>query len=996
MTKFKLFRNWMAFLLVITVLTNCHKKEIENDPVPGSEMRIAEVVTCTNTISASQSIVDGSNIPAGSVVCLPAGTRGALLLKNFQGTATAPITFINNGGQFIVKSSGSYGIKMENCKYFKFSGTGSGDKYGIKIDGGHISFTIDKLSTNFEINNLEVLNAGFAGIMAKTDPTCDEATWRGNFTMRELSFHDNYVHHVTGEGFYIGNSFYNGGKDLSCGKVYPHSIVNVKIYNNKVTNSGCEGIQVGCVIEGLKVYNNTVENFGESPFASYQNNGVQIGEGSGGLMYNNVIKNGPGNGIQMLGYGDNVVFNNLVVNAGAFGIFADERFTPGNGFKFLNNTIVNSGKDGIQLYSELVPMNIVCNNIIVSPRNGVFLGKKSGVKLTESHNYYHSDISSAKFVNSSAGNYQLAAGSPAIDKGMNASSFGVTFDLGNGARPTGVSHDIGAWEANSGGVIVDPNPEPEPPAPVTQTVSSFTLVNADTDKDIATLTEGYVIDFAAIGTSNVNIRANTSPSTVGSVQFALDANANFRTESGVPYTIAGDAGTDYNAWTPTVGTHKLVGTPFSGSAASGTKGTPKTINFTVKGTTTTPPTATQAVTSFTLVNADTDKDIATITEGYVIDFTAIGTSNVNVRANTNPATVGSVQFALDANANFRTESGAPYTIAGDAGTNYNAWTPAVGTHKLVGTPYTLANATGTKGTPLTVNFTVKSTTTTPPPVVTQAVTSFTLVNADTDRDIATLTNGYVINYTLLGTKNISIRANTNPATVGSVQLGLDGNSNFRTESGAPYTINGDAGTDYFAWTPTIGSHTVTGTPYTLANAAGTKGTPLSITFSVTSGTTTTPTDPLPAPSTSLKLYPTLNAYLDGGRAYSESILRVDGVKRITYVKYTVTGLGTSKPTTAKIRLKVEGDNGYGTVKVGAGSHNNWTVSNLYNTKPAISYSLSSLKSSYEIGKIYEFNVAPAITGDGTYTFVITMESGANDVSFSSSTGSFKPELLITK
>src|SRR5690606_10319752 len=217
-----------------------------------------------------------------------------------------------------------------------------------KIDGGHIGFTIDKLSTNFEVNNMEVTNCGFAGIMAKTDPSCDPATWRANFVMRDLSFHDNYVHHVKGEGFYIGNSFYNSGKSMSCGTVLPHSIRNVKVYNNKVSNTGCEGIQVGCVIEGLKIYQNTVETFGTDPFANFQDNGIQIGEGSGGLCYNNVVKNGPGNGIQVLGYGDNIIFNNVVANAGSFGIFCDERFTPGDGFTMVNNTIVNSGKDGIQ------------------------------------------------------------------------------------------------------------------------------------------------------------------------------------------------------------------------------------------------------------------------------------------------------------------------------------------------------------------------------------------------------------------------------------------------------------------------------------------------------------------------------------------------------------------------------------------------------------------------------------------------------------------------
>src|SRR5690606_8042497 len=128
---------------------------------------------------------------------------------------------------------------------------------------------------------------------------------------------------------------------------YPHSIENVKVYNNITDKTGCEGIQVGCVLKGCEIYNNKVTNFGTDPFAPAQNNGIQIGEGTGGKCYNNLVKNGPGNGIICLGLGDNVVYNNLIINAGSNGIFCDERYTTGNFYKFINNTIVNPGADGV-------------------------------------------------------------------------------------------------------------------------------------------------------------------------------------------------------------------------------------------------------------------------------------------------------------------------------------------------------------------------------------------------------------------------------------------------------------------------------------------------------------------------------------------------------------------------------------------------------------------------------------------------------------------------
>jgi parallel beta-helix repeat protein len=120
----------------------------------------------------------------------------------------------------------------------------------------------------------------------------------------------------------------------------------------------------------------------------------------------------------------------------------------------------------------------------------------------------------------------------------------------------------------------------------------------------------------------------------------------------------------------------------------------------------------------------------------------------------------------------------------------------------------------------------------------QAVISFTLINADTDQPIADyepLNDGSTLNLATLPTRNLNIRADTNPATVGSVRFGLDDNSNYRTENGAPYALAGNSGTDYYSWTPRVGGHTLTATPYTGSGASGTAGTALSICFNVVDG-----------------------------------------------------------------------------------------------------------------------------------------------------------------
>ena len=230
----------------------------------------------------------------------------------------------------------------------------------------------------------------------------------------------------------------------------------------------------------------------------------------------------------------------------------------------------------------------------------------------------------------------------------------------------------------------------------------------------------------------------------------------------------------------------------------------------------------EQVTSLTLYNADTKRSIQTLTNGSTLNLAALPTKNLNIRANTSPTTVGSVVFALSGTESKSvTESQGPYDLMGDDG----AWTPAVGSYTLKATPYSASKGTGTAGTALSISF----------KVINQSITSLTLYNADTKRSIQTLTNGSTLNLAALPTKNLNIRANTSPTTVGSVVFALSGTeSKSVTESQGPYDLMGDDG----AWTPAVGSYTLKATPYTLSSGGGTAGVSLSINFDVVNQSTT--------------------------------------------------------------------------------------------------------------------------------------------------------------
>ncbi|MBL3658188.1 right-handed parallel beta-helix repeat-containing protein [Fulvivirga sediminis] len=423
--------------------------------------------TCDFFISGSVYGFDGDKkgVKPGNVICLDAAVtyEKPISLSNIHGTAANPVIITNCGGQAIVDLPGKdYAIYIGKSSHFRVTGTGSNDHaFGIKLSNTKTQgISISDLSTNFEVDHMEIHDIGFAGIMAKTDPYCDPATQKGNFTMRDVKFHDNYIHETGGEGMYIGNSFFaNGKKTSQCGVVYPHEIKGLEVARNRIINSGWESIQVGCATQGASIHDNHIEHYGRENKGS-QNNAIQIGEGTGGLCFNNYIADGPGNGIIVLGLGDNVVFNNVIVSPGQNGIFCDERYTTGSGFSFINNTIVNPKVDGIKIYADKVDMNHIINNIIVNPGafdqyekdntskkgNDSYIHKLSDkVKIDLRNNYFTRDINSVLF-NEGSIDFELTADSPLIGVGTDVSEFGINFDFKGNKRPQGTGFEPGAIE----------------------------------------------------------------------------------------------------------------------------------------------------------------------------------------------------------------------------------------------------------------------------------------------------------------------------------------------------------------------------------------------------------------------------------------------------------------------------------------------------------------------------------------------------------------------
>lgn len=119
-----------------------------------------------------------------------------------------------------------------------------------------------------------------------------------------------------------------------------------------------------------------------------------------------------------------------------------------------------------------------------------------------------------------------------------------------------------------------------------------------------------------------------------------------------------------------------------------------------------------------LIDAQRNREIGQLQDGATISLSQLATQNLDVRAITNPAAVGSVKFTYDGQETINyqgqtlplIENVAPYAMMRDNKGDYKQvpWLPTTGEHKIVAVAYSGPNATGRAGPPTTVIFYVEN------------------------------------------------------------------------------------------------------------------------------------------------------------------------------------------------------------------------------------------------------------------------------------------------
>ena len=424
------------------------------------------------------------DVDPGDTLFFDAGNRNYLLIKNFQGEDGKPIVMINSGGDVIIDTDHYFGISIQNCRYIKFTGTGTDSDYGFKVKrvAAGSGMGIGELSSDFEIDHVSIENCSIGGIYAKTDPNCSLSSVRGTFTQYNTRIHDNYIANSGNEGMYVGSTKYFGqtvncnGKDTL---LFPSLLDGVQIYNNIIKYAGWDGIQVSSASKNCQIYNNTVLFDSQAEYAS-QMSGIIIGGGTKCDCFNNLISGGKGDGIEVHGLGGTRVFNNVILNAGSdfypedfsgpkmkYGIYVtDVSIETDSSFFIQNNTIVNPKSDGIRFSSTSSRNNLIASNAIINPGNfdyyengnTRFKGVDSYLMITNAsssvvvqNNYFARNTNEAGM----AEDYSLLENSPLIDAGYSGVP-AVSFDFTNKTRPLGIAPDIGAFEYDPKTGILNP------------------------------------------------------------------------------------------------------------------------------------------------------------------------------------------------------------------------------------------------------------------------------------------------------------------------------------------------------------------------------------------------------------------------------------------------------------------------------------------------------------------------------------------------------------
>jgi len=144
-----------------------------------------------------------------------------------------------------------------------------------------------------------------------------------------------------------------------------------------------------------------------------------------------------------------------------------------------------------------------------------------------------------------------------------------------------------------------------------------------------------------------------------------------------------------------------------------------------------------------------------------------------------------------------------------------------------------------------------------------------------------------------------------------------------------------------------------------------------------------------------RLLPVADACLDDGRLVTGPYLKVEGGRRVSYLKFHVEATGAILG--ARLRLWQMVDPGFGTLQIWAGDNNGWSERTLSAATAPQPLRLIAQRSGWvRQHQTVELEVSDLIRQAGDYTLIVTLdEAGSNDIWFGAKESPTPPELILT-
>ena len=349
----------------------------------------------TYTVGTSTATVDGDIFCDGTCdgedeIILTPGNRGNLTIRDLKGSDGNHVTVKNgDSGDGLVNISATgnaFGIYIRNCEYVTVTGSGkAGLTYGIKSSNASTIgiYATDK-TDEIILEYLEVTATGI-GISSKTLVDINGTdVERANWTQYDTTVQYCYVHDVTGEGIYLGDSHYYENNEPVLNGVY--------VNNNTVNNAAFDGIQIGSAIANVSCHDNTITNIGASDLSfpgANTKTGLVINHGSVGEYYNNTIWHTEACGILCQGLAGVLIHDNILCGLGSYGTYDGMIFYTSSGQSVYDNIIIQANGYGLKSAS----VTVTCSRNLIGDCGS---GESTGAGISESadpdDNVYYADV----------------------------------------------------------------------------------------------------------------------------------------------------------------------------------------------------------------------------------------------------------------------------------------------------------------------------------------------------------------------------------------------------------------------------------------------------------------------------------------------------------------------------------------------------------------------------------------------------------------------------